>query len=95
MIKELVYYIQFNHPDKPICMDTWSTSYPTRLEFKDIDQQLDMLKKQWKAIGGNIVTVTLDVEDDYVDYDEAIKRTHYQWDGKQIKKIKEFDCSKD
>ena len=87
----------FNHPNRPIGpktgpQNTWSTSYPDRLEFEDIDEYLELLQERNKAIYAKITTYTVEVdEDDYFDFDEAIKETVYeQYSGKPIVKIKEF-----
>lgn len=97
MIKEIVYSVLFNYPDRPIGpktgpQDTWSTSYPDRLDFKDIEKHLQLLKERNKAIYAKITTYTVEVDEDgYFDFDEATKRTEYEWyNGKSITKIREI-----
>lgn len=97
MIKEFVYSIHFNHPSKPIGpktgpQDTWSRSYPDRLEFKNIDSHLNLLKEKYGAIYADIITTTVEVDEDgYFDIDEAIEEDVYKWyDGKPITKTKEY-----
>lgn len=91
MIKEYVHHIWFNHPTKfSFPKRDWDKSYPDRLEFKDIEKHLQILKDKYGADGGTIVTCTVEVEDDdYFDFDESIKKTQYKWDGNTITKIKE------
>lgn len=96
MIKEIVYSVLFNHPDRPIGpktgpQDTWSTSYPDKLEFKDIDKHLELLQERHKAIFAKITTYTVEVEEDgYFNLDEATKKTEYEWkSGKPVTKIRE------
>lgn len=95
MLKELVYSVLFNHPDRPTgpsSQNTWSTSYPNMLEFKDTDKHLQLLKERNKAIYAKITTYTVEVdEDNFFVFDEATKRTEYEWyDGKSITKIREI-----
>lgn len=91
MKKEFVHHIWFNHPTKfSFPKRDWDKSYPDRLEFKDIEKHLQILKDKYGADCGTIVTCTVEIEDDgYFDFDESIKDTVYNWDGKTVTKIKE------
>lgn len=91
MTKEFIHHIWFNHPTKfSFPKRDWDKSYPNRLEFKDIEKYLQELKDKYNADGTNIVTCTVEVEDDgYFDFEESIKDTFYKWDSKTITKTEE------
>ena len=91
MEKEYVHHVWFNHPTKfSFPKRDWDKSYPDKLEFKDIDTHLQLLKEKYGADEAIIVTCTVDVDDDnYFDFEESSTVTTYKWDGKTITKTKE------